>query len=160
MSEQNHAGMPNRVLVAKPLNDPCWQYSEKDVLERRDKSGEQYVEYIRSEIADEQKRRLVDELSETKKQLTDAELAWQSMDWWIERYRTWPADIRQKLSIHDLRRMTGWRPPYEIDRQQNREQMLVDLLQRVVDESAHLAGWSPLLERDIVTALKKARGES
>ena len=26
-------------------------------------------------------------------------------------YSTWPADIRKKLSLRDLRRMTGWSPP-------------------------------------------------
>lgn len=26
-------------------------------------------------------------------------------------YKTWPADVRAKLSLHDLRRMTGWQPP-------------------------------------------------
>ncbi len=26
-------------------------------------------------------------------------------------YKTWPDDICKKLSIHDLRRMTGWTPP-------------------------------------------------
>ena len=27
-----------------------------------------------------------------------------------EAYKTWPADIRAKLSLHDLRRMGGWAP--------------------------------------------------
>ena len=26
-----------------------------------------------------------------------------------EQYRTWPEDIKRKLSLHDLRRMTGWK---------------------------------------------------
>jgi hypothetical protein len=26
-------------------------------------------------------------------------------------YKTWPEDIRKKLSLHDLRRMNGWTPP-------------------------------------------------
>lgn len=25
-------------------------------------------------------------------------------------YMTWPQDIRKKLSLHDLRRMSGWAP--------------------------------------------------
>lgn len=33
------------------------------------------------------------------------------MDAIFAAYHTWPADIRQKLSVHDLRRMTGWTPP-------------------------------------------------
>lgn len=33
------------------------------------------------------------------------------MDVILEAYRSWPEDIRKKLSLHDLRRMTGWRPP-------------------------------------------------
>lgn len=34
-----------------------------------------------------------------------------SMDAITAAFNTWPADIRKKLSLHDLRRMTGWRPP-------------------------------------------------
>ena len=26
-----------------------------------------------------------------------------------DQYQTWPEDIRRKLSLHDLRRMTGWK---------------------------------------------------
>lgn len=28
-----------------------------------------------------------------------------SIDWWLEQYRLWPRDVRQKLSLHDVRRM-------------------------------------------------------
>ena len=31
----------------------------------------------------------------------------------FEAYKTWPADIREKLSLHDLRRMSGWGPSGE-----------------------------------------------
>lgn len=41
------------------------------------------------------------------------------MDWWLERYQTWPDDIKRKLSIHDLRRMTGWRPPHELEQEKD-----------------------------------------
>lgn len=30
-------------------------------------------------------------------------------------YETWPVDIRKKLSMHDLRRMSGWRPSASLD---------------------------------------------
>lgn len=33
-----------------------------------------------------------------------------AMDAIVEAYNTWPADLRKKLSLHDLRRMTGWTP--------------------------------------------------
>ena len=33
------------------------------------------------------------------------------MDAIVEAFNTWPEDIRRKLSVHDLRRMTGWMPP-------------------------------------------------
>ena len=33
------------------------------------------------------------------------------MDAIVEAYNAWPSDIRKKLSLHDLRRMTGWTPP-------------------------------------------------
>ncbi len=33
------------------------------------------------------------------------------MDELFAAFNTWPADIRKKLSLHDLRRMTGWAPP-------------------------------------------------
>jgi hypothetical protein len=33
-----------------------------------------------------------------------------SMDALMAAYQTWPADIRKKLSAHDLRRMNGWAP--------------------------------------------------
>lgn len=29
----------------------------------------------------------------------------------LEAFKTWPEDIRKKLSLHDLRRMAGWAPP-------------------------------------------------
>lgn len=32
-----------------------------------------------------------------------------------EAYETWPADIKKKLSCHDLRRMSGWAPPGNVD---------------------------------------------
>ena len=32
-----------------------------------------------------------------------------------EAYKTWPADIRAKLSLHDLRRMNGWTPAAKPD---------------------------------------------
>lgn len=32
------------------------------------------------------------------------------MDAIVAAYNTWPADLRAKLSMHDLRRMTGWTP--------------------------------------------------
>jgi hypothetical protein len=35
------------------------------------------------------------------------------MDALVAAFNTWPADIRKKLSLHDLRRMTGWRSPSE-----------------------------------------------
>lgn len=33
-----------------------------------------------------------------------------------EAYKTWPDDIRKKLSLHDLRRMSGWKliPPHTV----------------------------------------------
>jgi hypothetical protein len=34
-----------------------------------------------------------------------------SVDAIYEVYKTWPEDIRKKLSLHDLRRMNGWTPP-------------------------------------------------
>lgn len=35
----------------------------------------------------------------------------QQMDELVAAYNEWPADIRKKLSLHDLRRMGGWKPP-------------------------------------------------
>lgn len=34
-----------------------------------------------------------------------------AMDSIVAAFNAWPADIRKKLSLHDLRRMTGWQPP-------------------------------------------------
>lgn len=35
----------------------------------------------------------------------------------VDAYNTWPIDIRKKLSLHDLRRMTGWDPIREAGRE-------------------------------------------
>lgn len=37
------------------------------------------------------------------------------LDALMEAFNNWPLDIRKKLSLHDLRRMTGWAPPIRRD---------------------------------------------
>lgn len=41
---------------------------------------------------------------------TPQRLEIERMDAIVAAYNTWPVDIRAKLSLHDLRRMTGWTP--------------------------------------------------
>lgn len=52
---------------------------------------------------------LIDRLVTTPPAAQGSEVS--RMDAIVAAYNTWPDDLRKKLSIHDLRRMTGWTPP-------------------------------------------------
>ncbi len=62
------------------------------------------------------------------------------MDALIEAYKQWPADIRRRLSLHDLRRMAGWAPrpagKWAIDHSAGRPILVYENCSVIEDEQA------------------------
>lgn len=63
----------------------------------------------------------------------------------FEAYKTWPEDLRARLSVNDLRRMTGWKP-------QSQEDHVTDALEESGIIDAHQA-----MERRVAEAKKRGR---
>lgn len=101
--------------------------------ELADDKGWDYTEYEKGRIAE--KERCISLLASSPTTPAAALAQPQGnevtrMDALMAAFNTWPADIRKKLSLHDLRRMTGWAPQPQGREAQATDTDLLDFMAR------------------------------